>query len=85
MDRASQFEQQEQWLGAQQQYQKILGLDSSLMAAKLGQISSGAREAQQQQLNRIIEQPLRLSNDKIYQQAQLTYENALKTKQPGKY
>jgi len=83
MARARALEKKEQWRGAQQLYQQILQLDNSLMAAKLGKISSGARAMQQQQLNRIIDQPLRLANNKVYRQAQKTYANALKTKLPG--
>ncbi|MDP2562576.1 hypothetical protein [Psychrobium sp. 1_MG-2023] len=77
------LEQQEAWQLVIEQYQQALSLDSSLITAKVGQLSAQARLQQQKQLNQIINKPLRLNNERIYQQSLSHYQQALKTLQPG--
>ena len=85
IEKALAFEQQEKWLSAKQQYQAALKVDPSLLEAKLGGLRTTARLNLANQLDKIISNPLALTDERIYQQATSVYRNALKTKPPKKH
>lgn len=80
---AQSLEHQEQWFEAHQKYLQALQVDNSLLDAKLGQLRTQARDNLSKQLNKIITQPLRLTDERIYQESKKIYSDALKTKSPG--
>lgn len=80
---AQAMESQEQWQQAHAHYQKMLTLDSSLMAAKIGAIRSKARAELDSQLQNALTDPQRLTAPPVYQQAELALDEALKINDPG--
>ena len=80
---AQQYDQQEKWQLALAEYEKVLVLDKSIMVAQVGLLKAKARLTLEQSLISIIEQPSRLSNQAVLQQAKLIKNDALKVKIPG--
>jgi tetratricopeptide (TPR) repeat protein len=66
----------EQWQTAQETYQKIMDIDSSVVFARVGLIMSRERAAIDKQLKNYIAEPHRLGDDAIYQSARRVYADA---------
>ncbi|GAA5315378.1 MAG: hypothetical protein AseanaTS_05830 [Candidatus Pelagadaptatus aseana] len=82
-NRAQQLENKERWQEAKDNYDLALKTDQSLIQAKVGSLRTGARATLHQQLQQLIDAPLRLSNDSVYQQAQTTLKDARAIRNPG--
>lgn len=67
---ATHSEQNERWQNAVDEYAKILAIDSTVVAAKVGKIRSTARLRLDGELEKIIADPVRLSTKAVYRQAQ---------------
>jgi tetratricopeptide (TPR) repeat protein len=75
--------QQEDWSKALDKYNEILLLDKSLLQAQIGVLKSTARLTLSEKLNSYIDNPERLSDKKVYQQAVFAKQDAMKIQQPG--
>lgn len=80
---ASEFEAKEQWLAAKNDYQKALNIDNSLLAAKVGKLRSNARLTLENKLTEIINHPLQLNDEQVFQHAKQQLLTAQRTKSPG--
>ena len=80
---AKELESREQWHQARDTYARIMAIDNSVMEARLGQIRSAARAQLDDQIRKILDQPLRLSSDSVQQEAQRTLADARAIKSPG--
>lgn len=80
---AQNLEAQEKWHEALKQYQKMLDLDKSLIQAKIGSLRTEARAKLDDNLQKALENPERLTNAGVYAQARQTLLDAKKIKQPG--
>jgi len=76
-------EVKEEWQGANEGYNAALALDKSLMNARLGVLRTSARNTLDKNILHIINNPERLTNNNVFQQAVNTHNNATKIKQPG--
>ena len=83
MTKAEQQEADEQWHSARDSYAKTLTIDSSLMAARLGQLRSGARADLEDRIMKILNDPLRLSTASVRKQATQVLQDARGIKNPG--
>jgi len=61
---------QEQWLDAADAYQSVLDLDKNIQFAKQGLAQAKAHERAQRLMTRIVTEPNKLSNEKLYLDAQ---------------
>ncbi len=61
---------QEQWLEAADAYQSVLNLDKNIQFAKQGLAQAKAHERAQRLMTRIVNEPNKLSNEKLYLDAQ---------------
>ena len=75
--------EQENWQRALAKFNEVLTLDKSIIKAQVGAITATARQKLSTQLNAVIEQPQRLSNQAVFQQALLTQQDALTISNPG--
>jgi len=82
-EQAQKHIKQENWSKALDKYNEILFLDTSLLQAQVGVLKSTARLTLSNQLNNYIDNPERLSNKNVYQQALFTKRDAMKIEQPG--
>lgn len=73
---ASQREQQESWRAAETLYNQILRNDSSVVAARVGQLRSKARADLDDTLQELIDKPLRLSSSNVFQEGQRALKEA---------
>lgn len=80
---AAQQEDQEQWLNALSNYQAAQTFDSSLVAARVGILRTQARAQLDEQLQRLIDQPLRLADPAVYRSAQQLLSDASNVKPRG--
>ncbi len=64
------YEQQEQWHQALTTYEQILARDNSIIEARVGKIRSQTRATLDDDLQKIITEPLRLVSTNIYEHAQ---------------
>lgn len=80
---ASSLEAQEQWQRANQTYQQAQSIDGSVLSAKLGVLRTNARWQLDTTLVDIIKQPLALKDETLYQQANMHYASAARTKAAG--
>lgn len=83
LQQAENFESQEQWQQALNQYQAAQKLDASVVAARVGILRTQARAQLDQQLQQLIEQPLRLSDGEVYRSAQRLLTDAAQVKPRG--
>lgn len=81
--KAEQLEQQERWQQAKDNFDLALKTDPSLIQAKVGSLRTGARAKLHQQLQQLIDAPLRLSSDGVYREAQTSLDDALAINNPG--
>jgi len=80
---AAALEADEQWQRAEDTYARALAIDASLMPARLGQLRSRARAELDERIQKILDEPLRLSSDKVLAQARQTLADARGIRQPG--
>jgi len=83
LEQAQKHIKQENWSKALNKYNEILLLDKSLLQAQVGVLKSTARLTLSDQLNNFIDNPERLSNKNVYQQAQFAKQDAMKIEYPG--
>lgn len=83
MNSAEGQEKGEQWHQARDNYGKILTIDSSVMSARLGQLRSSARADLDDRINKILNEPLRLSSTEVLKQARQVLADARGIQQPG--
>ncbi|TNE76429.1 MAG: hypothetical protein EP334_08405 [Gammaproteobacteria bacterium] len=83
MTKASGQEAAEQWHQAVDSYSRALAIDSSLMAARLGQLRSQARADLDDRIIKVLADPLRLSSSKVLQQSRQVLADARGIKSPG--
>lgn len=83
LQQAAQLEEQEQWQQALTSYQTVQQLDASVVAARVGALRSQARAQLDQQLQQLIDQPLRLSDSEVYRSAQQLLADAAQVKPRG--
>ena len=69
IDQAVAFENAEQWQNALDIYQELLAEDDSLVTAKLGQIRTQARAQLASRINEVLEDPLKLQDQRQWQAA----------------
>ncbi len=81
--KADSLEKQEQWQQANDFYDKMLALDSSVIKARIGAIRTQARAKLDNQLTNTLGAPKRLTSQAVYVQAQDLYQEAVKIKNPG--
>jgi tetratricopeptide (TPR) repeat protein len=80
---AQNLESQEQWQQAYDHYEQIQTLDPSVLKGKIGAIRTQARAKLDSQLESHINQPARLAEAKILNQAKAAYRDAQRIKKPG--
>ncbi|WP_438951505.1 hypothetical protein [Porticoccus sp.] len=83
LSEATALESREQWHQARDTYARVMAIDSSVLEARLGQIRSAARAQLDDQIRKILDQPLRLSSDNVRQEAQRILADARVIKSPG--
>ena len=66
---AEQHETSEQWQQAADTYQQLLNSDASLVAARVGLLRSQTRAELDKDIQQVLDNPLRLATDKVYQYA----------------
>ena len=69
LSQAASLEQTEQWRQAQKAYEEVQSLDNSLVNARVGALRSRARADLDEQLQKLIDEPLRLSNAEVFREA----------------
>ena len=82
-EQARAAEAKERWPPAVSGYQEILEIDETLVFARAGLIRSSTRAGLEQRLLRIIDQPQRLAEARVLEQARQTLSEAAALKQPG--
>ncbi len=80
---AAELENQEEWQQALSVYESLLEQDPSLTQAKVKLIPARVRADLDQRLNKIIDDPLTVSNATAYRKAQGTLNDALGIADPG--
>jgi tetratricopeptide (TPR) repeat protein len=75
--RAEAAEAREDWNKAIAAYQEILNIDSTVVFARGGMTRSRTRAQIDQRIRQALENPARLSNDNIYRDTQVLYQQAL--------
>ncbi|WP_371373042.1 tetratricopeptide repeat protein [Thalassotalea aquiviva] len=83
LNQASEHENQERWQQALEHYQNILAKDDTIVAAKIGKIRTSARAKLDQELSQIIANPNRLTDESVFNHANVMYQEAQKIAQPG--
>lgn len=83
LQQAASFEAQEQWQQALSRYQAAQKLGDSVVAARVGVLRTQARAQLDQQLQHLIDQPLRLSDAAVYHSAQQLLADAALVKPRG--
>lgn len=83
MQQAAEFEQQEQWQQALAIYQSLLQIDPSLTQANVKTIPVSVRATLDKQLKNSLADPLKLSNNGDYNQAQQLLADAKSIGNPG--
>jgi len=78
------LESELKWRESAAQYNKALSIDSSLITARVGLIRSNSKADLENKLKFIINNPMRLSNNNVYQEAKITYNVAIKIQNPDK-
>jgi hypothetical protein len=73
---AIEFEQQEKWGEAVEEYNKALVLDANLAQAQEGKAYSDSREKLDNRLNQIIAEPERLSNKAVFEETRIIMQQA---------
>lgn len=74
---------QEQWLEAVDAYQSVLKLDKNIQFAKQGLAQAKAHEKAQRLMTRIVNEPTKLSNEKLYLDAQTIAQQAQQLEYAG--
>lgn len=74
---------QEQWLEAVDAYQSVLDLDKNIQFAKQGLAQAKAHERAQRLMTRIVNEPTKLSNEKLYLDAQNIAQQAQQLEYAG--
>jgi tetratricopeptide (TPR) repeat protein len=74
---------QERWSEAAEKYRAALKLDDKLPTAAAGNANAKARAKLDEQLRRIIEEPLRLSDNAVFEEATAVLERAASVADPG--
>jgi len=85
LSRASLLESQESWGEAHAIYQNLLAEDSSLSAARLGQIRTSARLELDNRIREILENPLDLQSDAAWQAGNQILAEARAIMDPGEH
>ena len=80
LDAAIAFEDQEQWQMAQTEYDEALAIDPNLVSAREGKSRTNSRNNLDRYLETINNDPLRLAEDAVYQQAVGIFNDAVKIK-----
>lgn len=80
---AESFEAKEQWTQALASYQRAHKLDASLVSARIGSLRTQARATLDQQLQKLIDQPLRLADLGVYRASQQLLADAKAVKPQG--
>ena len=80
---ANQFEQQEQWQQANDHFDKVIALDSSVIKAKIGVIRTQARAELDTKLSTTISQAERLTDTGVQRQTQALLQDAKRIKNKG--
>ncbi len=83
LSRATRLESEERWAEAHEIYQSLLAEDTSLSAARLGDIRTGARLELDNRIQEIIEDPLSLQSDSAWQAGNQTLAEARAIIDPG--
>jgi tetratricopeptide (TPR) repeat protein len=78
LDAASAFENQEQWQQAFAEYDEALTIDPNLVSAREGKSRANSRNNLDSYLDTINNDPLRLAENAVYQQAVSIYNEAAK-------
>ncbi|MDX2465042.1 MAG: hypothetical protein QNK31_11110 [Porticoccus sp.] len=76
LNNAASLEAKEQWHQARDIYTGVLARDSSVVEAKLGQLRSLARANLSDDIDKILQSPLRLASTNVYQHAQQLLKDA---------
>jgi tetratricopeptide (TPR) repeat protein len=74
---------QERWLEAAEKYRAALELDNKLPTAAVGNANAKARAKLDEQLRRALKEPLRLSDDAVFEEATALLEHAVSVADPG--
>ena len=80
---AEQHETSEQWQQAADTYQQLLNSDASLVAARVGLLRSQTRAELDKDIQQVLDNPLRLATDKVYQYASRRLTDARGISKPG--
>ena len=83
LDQASEYENREQWQRATETYQQLLTIDNSLVSAKVGQLRSNTRAGLDSQIQKILDDPMRLATEKVYQHGRQLLLDARGINNPG--
>jgi len=83
LDAARTFAAQEQWTSALDSYDQALAIDSNLVSAREGRSDANSRNNLDRYLETINNNPLRLAENTVYQQALGVYNEAVKI--PGNW
>jgi hypothetical protein len=81
-DAASQ-EAKERWHQARDIYARVLSRDNSVVEAKLGHIRSSTRANLSDDIDKILQSPLRLASANVFQHAQQLFKDAKGIRDPG--
>lgn len=73
---AQQFAEQEKWADAVAQYDLALQQDPSLVSAKVDRIKADARRQLDEELTKLLDDPLRLADDQVLRSAKQTLRDA---------
>lgn len=76
LNKAAALESKEQWHQARDTYNSILARDNSVVEARLGQIRSTARANLSDDINKILQAPLRLASENVLQHARQLLRDA---------
>lgn len=80
---AKSLEEKEQWQQAYDRYQSAQSLDKSLVSARIGALRTQARANLDNQLQKLIDAPLRLADPAVYRGAQALLSDARSVKPRG--
>ena len=81
--KALELENREQWREALTIYRAVLDRDDSIVPARVGSIRAEARAGLDESITALLDDPLRLSNPGVYQQAQSLLAEARNLGNPG--
>lgn len=83
LQQAAAHEQNEEWQAAADRYQEALQVDGSLVEARVGSIRAGTRAEIDENLERILAAPQRLTTPTVRQEFQAFYEETRRISNPG--